>query len=144
MELIEPNVNFEASYRDYIAELDDAVRVPFPLSYQHDPFSDLVQMLVNQSRGIGLRDGFVPNSTFWLVHGAEILGVSNMWHSLTPSLTDIGGHIGFGVRPSVQRSGIGTKLLDLTLVPAGRLGLSRVLLTCDRENLGSVGVKRYA
>ena len=140
MELVEPTVDFEASYRSYLLELGSDERIPFPLTYPHDPFDDLVQMLLNQSRGIGLRDGFVPNSTFWLVRGGEIVGVSNLRHALTPALTNIGGHIGFGVRPSVQRQGVGTKLLRLTLVRAAELGLSRVLLTCDKDNLGSAAI----
>lgn len=140
MKLIEPSEELEASYRDYIVELGDTLRVPFSLNYSADPFFALIERLVNQSRGIGIREGFVPNSSFWLVHDGQLLGVSNLRHSLTPSLASTGGHIGFGVRPSVQRTGVGTQLLRLTLERAAMRGLSRVLLTCDADNFGSAGV----
>jgi len=140
MKLVEPSLEFEVSYRGYIAELGDCVRIPFTLTYPFDPFSDLVQTLMDQSRGIGVREGFVANSTFWLLQDQQILGVSNLRHGLTPSLERIGGHIGFGVRPSQRKKGVGTQLLRLTLMEASRRGLTRVLLTCDQDNLGSAGV----
>jgi len=140
MKLVSPSEIYEASYCDYLAELGEAVRVPYPLTYSHEPFSELVQKLLDQSRGIGVAEGFVPNSSFWLVEGLRIVGVSNLRHSLTPALEVVGGHIGFGVRPSVRQNGVGTELLRQTIDEAFRLGLRRLLLTCDKENVGSAGV----
>jgi predicted acetyltransferase len=51
-----------------------------------------------------------------------------------------GGHIGYGVRPSARRRGHGTELLRSTLLKAKELGLRKVLVTCGKENLGSVKV----
>ncbi len=140
MKLIAPSEIYEASYCDYLAELGEAARIPYPLTYSSHPFPELVQKLLDQSRGIGVAEGFVSNSSFWLVNGLRIVGVSNLRHALTPSLEVVGGHIGFGVRPSVRRMGVGTELLRQTIDEAVRLGLSRLLLTCDKENTGSVGV----
>ncbi len=142
MKLIEPSASYASTYHEYVTELKNvAARIPFVLTYAAHPFSDLVQNLLNQSRGIGVREGFVPNSTYWLIDDDEVLvGVSNLRHSLTKSLLHIGGHIGFGVRPSRFRQGIGTQLLALTLHRAADIGLKRVLLTCDKNNLGSAGV----
>jgi len=142
MRLIEPDVPFEATYHDYVKELENvSACIPFVLTYPAYPFSDLVQNLLDQSRGIGVRQGFVPNSTFWLIDNDDVLvGVSSLRHSLTESLRHIGGHIGFGVRPSQFRQGIGTQLLALTLRRAADIGLRRVLLTCDKDNVGSAGV----
>jgi predicted acetyltransferase len=142
MKLVEPNAAFEATYHDYVTELTNVpARIPFVLTYPAHPFSDLVQNLLNQSRGIGVRQGFVPNSTFWLIDDDEVLvGVSSLRHSLTESLLHRGGHIGFGVRPSWFRQGIGTQLLALTLRRAADVGLKRVLLTCDKDNVASAAV----
>ncbi len=57
-----------------------------------------------------------------------------------PPLTEVGGHIGYAVRPSARRQGIGTALLGLTLIEARKLGLVRVLVTCDVSNLGSARI----
>jgi predicted acetyltransferase len=99
--------------------------------------------------GINLPPDRVPETTFWLVAGEgelggsdklQVLAVSGLRHRLTPQLTDIGGHIGYAVRPSARRKGVGAALLALTLVEARKLGLTRVLVTCDVTNLSSARI----
>ena len=51
-----------------------------------------------------------------------------------------GGHIGYEIRPGERRQGFGSALLRLTLQEARGIGLSRVLLTAEPTNLGSIGV----
>jgi len=85
----------------------------------------------------------VPTSTRWMVDGSgRILGECRLRHRLTERLLHHGGHIGYFVRPSARRQGHGTRLLALALGEAATLGLFRVLLTCDRDNLGSAAVIR--
>jgi predicted acetyltransferase len=69
-----------------------------------------------------------------------LLGVAKLRHMLTPTLEDIGGHIGYSIRPSERGKGYGVRILALTLERARELGLSHVLLTCDSDNLRSAGV----
>jgi predicted acetyltransferase len=69
-----------------------------------------------------------------------LLGVANLRHTLNPTLEDIGGHIGYSIRPSERGKGYGTLILARTLEHARTLGLSRVLLTCDPDNIPSVRV----
>jgi predicted acetyltransferase len=130
----------EADYLNYLAELGDQPRIPFPLTFPCQPFSALVNRFVAESQGVGLPEGFVANSTYWLVRRDRILGVSNLRHSLTPALTQCGGHIGYGMRPSARGKGAGKELLRQTLLRARLIGISRVLLTCATENLASRGV----
>jgi len=73
------------------------------------------------------------------VTGKDVLGASNIRHELTPKLRREGGHIGYGVRPSERRKGYATRLLAETLKFARNRGLDRVLITCDKPNLGSAG-----
>jgi predicted acetyltransferase len=82
----------------------------------------------------------VPTSQFWLVEAGRILGSSRLRHRLTPELEHEGGHIGYDVRPSARRTGLGTILLRLTLVRAWALGFARVRITCDADNIGSIRV----
>jgi predicted acetyltransferase len=52
-----------------------------------------------------------------------------------------GGHIGYTVRPSDRRKGYGSTLCRLMLEEAwSRLGLRRVLITCDTDNVGSARI----
>jgi predicted acetyltransferase len=91
-----------------------------------------------RSRQGDVADGKVPQNDYFLLRdGATILGLSGLRHALTPALRDIGGHIGYRIRPSERRKGYGTRLLALVLVEARQLGLDEVLLTCDSDNIGS-------
>jgi predicted acetyltransferase len=140
MELVKPSNEYEVSYISYLAELGDEPRIPFPLTFPCQPFSELVIRLAAESQGVGLPEGFVANSTYWLVRGDRILGVSNLRHSLNPALMQCGGHIGYGVRPTEQGRGVGKEILRLTLLKARSRGIVRVLLTCDQSNAASRGV----
>ena len=80
----------------------------------------------------------MPNSTFWLVDSHdEIVAVSNLRHELTADLMKLGGHIGYGVRPSARRKGYATEILRQTLAEAQKLGIGDIRITCDKDNLGS-------
>lgn len=104
-------------------------------------FAAYVRRLGEQARGVGLADGYVPWSTFWLVRGgARVLGVSRLRHRLSERLLVSGGHIGYDIRPSERRKGYGTRLLALTLPRARAMGIERALVTCLAGNLGSARI----
>src|SRR5436189_5318064 len=86
------------------------------------------------------RPGWVPGSEYWLVEDGRILGCGRLRHRLTPALEHEGGHVGYDIRPSERRRGHGTLLLRLTCERAVALGLRRLRVTCDADNLGSIGV----
>jgi predicted acetyltransferase len=56
---------------------------------------------------------------------------------LNESLFLNGGHIGDGVRPSERRKGIATKMIALALDECKNLGITKVLMVCEKENIGS-------
>jgi predicted acetyltransferase len=106
-----------------------------------DAVSDIarfVKRCEDGESGPSLFEGWVPQSTFWLVrNGERVLGCSRLRHSLTPFLQHEGGHVGYDIRPSERRKGYGTLLLRLTLDEARRLGLGEVLITADEANVAS-------
>jgi predicted acetyltransferase len=81
--------------------------------------------------------GYVPSTTLWGAEGEEYLGRVTIRHRLTPSLLDLGGHIGYDVRPSARRRGHATAMLAAALPVAHGMGIDPVLITCDEDNLGS-------
>lgn len=85
-------------------------------------------------------DGFVPDTELWLVEGDEFLGRIGIRHRLTPFLLEVGGHIGYDVRPSARRKGHASAMLREALGVARGLGIERALLTCDVSNAGSRAV----
>ena len=60
-----------------------------------------------------------------------------MRHRLTPLLLEVGGHIGYDVRPSARRQGHATAMLRAALPVANGLGIDPALITCDATNTGS-------
>ena len=142
--LVSPSIVHKASYRSCVAEFTARGEpfVPFPLGFAHENFEALLAQLAACAKGQGIPVGFVPHSTFWLVEGEEVVGVSNLRHRLTDSLRVEGGHIGYGIRPSARGRGHGTRILALTLTEAAKRGIASALLTCAKANPASSAVIR--
>jgi len=140
IQLVEPSPYYKDQYIDFMEDWKSTgeVLVPFVLAMDYSNFHEYIQKLRNYSLGIGLPDGFVPHSTFWLISEEKIIGVSNLRHSLTDKLLKADGNIGYGIRPSERKKGFATLLLQLTLDNARAIGLSKVLVTCYKDNIGSV------
>ena len=101
-------------------------------------FESFIQLCSDEAVGRNLAPGRVPRSTFWLVRdGQRILGCSRLRHTLNAFLEELGGHIGYDIRPSERRRGYGTQILRMTLDKARNLGLKRVLVTADSPNVAS-------
>ena len=107
-------------------------------------FASYIEAITGQTGSIRLLTGEivpkVPFSVFWLVEGDEFIGEASIRHELNAHLLKEGGHVGYGIRPSRQRQGYGRLILALALAECRRLGLDRVLLTCDDRNLASARI----
>ena len=81
----------------------------------------------------------VPDSVFFLLDEDRdrLLGAVNIRHYLNESLLKEGGHIGDGIRPSERRKGYATEMFRLALIECKKLGIDKVLMTCDKDNIGS-------
>ncbi|MDP9794857.1 RimJ/RimL family protein N-acetyltransferase [Catenuloplanes nepalensis] len=72
----------------------------------------------------------------WIVDGSDVLGGIALRHSLSGSAAAM-GHIGYGIRPSARRRGVGGWALDEMLAHAREVGLDRVLMVCLVDNEAS-------
>ena len=81
---------------------------------------------------------YVPCTTLWWVDGDDYLGRLAIRHELNDFLLDVGGHIGYDVRPSRRREGHATEMLKQALPWALGLGIDPALVTCDDDNVGSI------
>jgi predicted acetyltransferase len=138
--LISPNPEYEASYRDYIQELGDEERYPFALDFDHSDFAALLDRLANFEAGRNLPAGYVSSSTYWLVESGEIIGVSNLRHTLNEEIRHCGGHIGLGIRPAQRGRGLGAELMALTIQQAWKRGIEEVHIHCYKSNGASASI----
>lgn len=141
--LVRPTVGLEQPYREMIAEFQAGAADDrnYAVNEPGEDFGVLVDKLNNMEKGIGLRPGFVPQTTFWLVRdGNRVIGEIRLRHRLNPELDHRGGHIGYAIRPSERNRGYATNMLALCLDEARKIGLKRVLLTCRPENVASARV----
>jgi predicted acetyltransferase len=79
----------------------------------------------------------VPVTELWFVDGSDYIGTVVIRHRLTPALAREGGHVGYHVVPRWRRRGHATGMLAQAKPICQDLGLTRVLITCDQNNIGS-------
>ena len=82
----------------------------------------------------------VPSDSYIAVREGDnrVVGVIDLRHHIDhPILGTWGGHIGYSVHPDERRKGYATRMLQLDLENARRLGLQRVMVTCDDGNIAS-------
>jgi predicted acetyltransferase len=141
-----PNLTLRLPRRDEEEELLRAYRatspeVPYFLHYYQEgmPFSRYLEVLVEQERGINLPPNHVPSTFLFAFVGPRIVGRVSIRHSLNVFLERVGGHIGYVVVPEFRRLGYATRILRLSVqIARETLGIGRILLTCDDDNIGSI------
>lgn len=101
----------------------------------HD-FDNYIKCLATKEE---TKDGWVPDTTlFCLDRDRNIfVGAVNIRHYLNDKLLKTGGHIGDGVRPGERKKGYGTAIIGLALEECKKLGINKVLICCDKTNIGS-------
>ncbi|WP_286235829.1 GNAT family N-acetyltransferase [Thalassotalea sediminis] len=105
-------------------------------------FSLYLSRLEQDKQGLNLPKGSVPCSHFWLrKDGGRLLGAIRVRHHInTPYHTYESGHIGYDVAPSYRNKGIGKSMLRLAFNEAKQLGLNKLLIVADKENIASCRV----
>lgn len=143
MKLVEPDKINESEFCDFIDQLKevDEELIPCTLDQKDLSFHDYIKQLNDQAKGRGLPEGWVPASSFFLLDDKnKIYGAINIRHRLTEILETLGGHIGYSIRPTERKKGYGSLILNLGLQEAIKLGLKKVLVTCNINNIASAKV----
>lgn len=82
----------------------------------------------------------VPSSVYIAVRLSDnrIVGIIDLRHHINhPILSAWGGHIGYYVRPDERHKGYGAEMLRQNLLHCHRLGIEKVLITCNADNHAS-------
>jgi len=143
VKLIEPSREFRDEFLAMVAEHLAVDRFVDRWDFKEatEDFDAYIKKLNDYAKGRNLPQGWVLSTTYWLLRDDNVLlGSSSLRQQLTPALGRFGGHIGYYIRPSQRRKGYGMRILKLTIDKAKQLGLGRVLVTCDDDNIASVTI----
>lgn len=138
LKLVKASNKYRNQIKDMLDEWNAANEKIIPYAIRRLDYHDFdlycKNLEVKESSG-----GLVPDSTFFCLDEERniIVGAVNIRHYLNESLLLDGGHIGDGVRPSERRKGIATKMIYLALEECRKLGIEKVLMVCDKDNIGS-------
>ena len=137
MRLVEPSEEWQAAFLEMAAECrasGDTRYVP--------ALNDFPAYLrkIADGRLDAQPEGRVPGTELWLEDSGRIVACIRLRYRLTPALEREGGHVGYDVRPTMRCLGYGTELLRLALPVLREHGISRVLITCDDDNVGSARI----
>ena len=100
---------------------------------------DWLEELKKRSSEATVPEGLVPSSTYLGVREKDnyIVGMIDIRHYLNEYLTQVGGHIGYGVRKTERNKGYAKQMLKLALEKCKELKIKKVLITCDEDNIAS-------
>lgn len=142
--LVLPSLDLYDAWAECVAEYEPGTvngsgNWYLPEGLQHDTDRDTCEALVALLRRLGRErvGDSVPSDYWWITHGAKVIGFLAIRHQLNDYLLEAGGHIGYSIRPSYRRQGHATRALGLALERCRELGLVRVLVTCNEDNVGS-------
>lgn len=137
--LIKPTIELKDEYLDMINDWKVHNEKPNPGTLKLDPtnFPLMLEKLDGFSKGIGVEKNHVEHSTYWLVDNNRVIGAVNIRHRLNDYLKKFDGHIGGGIRPSDRLKGYATTMLSLSLEITREMGMNKVLITCNKDNISS-------
>ena len=130
----------ELEYLIYIKEWEDSGEkiVPMASARAEVSFDDFLKRMRERERDEIREKGLVPATLYFLVDEKnKICGALDIRHELNEYLEKFGGHIGYGIAPSERKKGYGKIQLKLALEKTKKIGLKKVLITCDDYNIGS-------
>lgn len=138
-----PDVRYEGSFLEGAAEFAGEKRLDSTyaraLGYDLQALRRDFRTYVWDLKRLGEKSehGYV-DIVHWLIDRGEYIGQASVRPDLaTPYLITYGGHIGYSIRPTRRGRKYGKRILKLALEKSRRVGLDRVLVTCDADNLAS-------
>jgi predicted acetyltransferase len=132
-ELIAPTRRLRAAWLEAHAEWGAGVHedgfglLPTDDVYTPAGFAAWVERLADESDRCTYR---------WIIEDDQVLGGIALRHGRNDSVLSA-GHIGYGIRPSVRRHGLATWALGRMIREARLLGMERLLVVCEAENIAS-------
>ncbi|AGF56312.1 putative acetyltransferase [Clostridium saccharoperbutylacetonicum] len=140
MKLIKANKEMEKEYYKFVNEWQDYNEEIIPSSARlfdmsYEKWLEYTYEIENKET---CPKHWVPAVTYFSVdESGKIIGAINIRMRLNDYLFNYGGHIGYGIRPTERKKGYASLMLSLALPIAKQIGIDKVLITCDKNNVGS-------
>ena len=139
LKLVPLSVNYKLLLEDMMNDWTATGETIVPSSIarvDYHNFKEYMHALQQEQQGL---PGRVPATTLFAldVERNIFVGAVNIRHELNDYLLSFGGHIGDGVRPTERRKGYATEMIALALEECRSMGIDKVLMTCDKDNIGS-------
>ncbi|BGE83357.1 GNAT family N-acetyltransferase [Staphylococcus petrasii] len=106
---------------------------------KYDSFKQMIDELNKEEADAD----WVPTTTLFYFKDDQIVGAVDIRHKLNKRLTNIGGHVGYGVRKSYRGQGIASTMLTEAMKILKTLGVETVLMTCNPKNYASQAVMKH-
>ena len=136
--LTEPNIEYQETFLAGMLEFhQEGKMLQYNFQLVSQNFEKFLYHLRTQQDWTKLAPHIIPQRHFWLIDDDEFIGILSLRRGPDEAFIRISGHIGYQVRPSKRRRGYGKELLRRGLQKAKELGITRVLLTCDEDNIAS-------
>ena len=143
--LVFPTIEYEMQAKELIKETIELDNnnpdkwAGFARLNEFEDYREWVQKVINSLDSTKLEPGRVSATTYFTVRKSDnkIVGIIDIRHALNDYLREFGGHIGYSIRPTERRNGYAKQMLKLMLEECKKYGLEKVLICCDKENLGS-------
>ena len=141
IKLIDANKKYLDEYKEAyllsIEKIEEGIIKKHDLMFYNPDEVDVIKKFMDNRNSNKLPEGWVSSYDYFIVDDDKFIGRISIRTKLTPSLLNLGGHIGYGIHPKYWKMGYGTQALKLGLEVAKNLNIDRVLLTCDDDNIGS-------
>ncbi len=141
MKLLEPSMEYDAqiqAYRREFLQSDGSMDGCGSLRRFENTrdWLDQVELYKNPKT---VPPEFVPVTQYICVRETDnkVVGVIQIRHYFNDFLEKYAGHIGYSVCPGERRKGYATEMLRLALPECKALGITRVLICCLQDNVGS-------
>lgn len=109
-------------------------------SMTSEEFKKYLKDKYNEDLGVDLKNGRVPQTTYWLYVDKIPCGMIVVRREINEPLLKRGGHIGYYIKKDCRRKGYGKKMLSLCLDLLREEEMKKVLITCDINNIGSQNI----
>ena len=117
------------------------VNTDFGCTYE-EFVKNVIPKYINNSKGIDLPPGYVPDTKFFLWNDEKIIGLFKLRHYLNEYLKNSFGHIGFGIKKEYRGKGYATEGLRLAIEKAWTIiPEDEIYMSVDKDNPASIKVQ---